>query len=203
MRCIRLGCAAVGPGRQNGRERREGPLHRLGREGKNRDIKPRGNMSSGMFTFRASKHMATAFAAGFAGTYAAMSATRPAQSQAQGNKKYMLAGSEGPEWASHVLAKRPWSVHSACIAANSPIEDRCATRAMPCITPARTTRLCLAFVALLLRTNTRGRMVCASRMVVEPCAEGIVAGVFDGHYGPRTAEFARQNTRIMFTDALR
>jgi len=75
-----------------------------------------------------------------------------------------MAGAEGPEWVSHVLGKRPWSVHSACIAANAPIEDR---------------------------------------IVVEPCAEGLLAGVLDGHYGPRTAEWTRQNARVMMTEALR
>jgi hypothetical protein len=83
---------------------------------------------SAMFSFRAGRKMATAFAAGFAGTYTAISTAKAAHAQAPGNERYMLAGADGPEWASHVLGKSRWNVHSACIAANDPIEDRSAYR---------------------------------------------------------------------------
>jgi hypothetical protein len=83
---------------------------------------------SAMFSFRAGRKMATAFAAGFAGTYTAISTAKAAHAQAPGNERYMLAGADGPEWASHVLGKSRWNVHSACIAANDPIEDRSACR---------------------------------------------------------------------------
>lgn len=41
------------------------------------------------------------------------------------------------------------------------------------------------------------------RIVVENCDDGaILCGVFDGHYGPRLAEFGRSNARAMFGQAL-
>ena len=83
-------------------------------------------MAGRVFSFRAGKTVAAAVAAGFAGTYVSLAPAPVAHAEAKGNEKYLMAGADGPEWASHVLGKRPWSVHSACIAANCPIEDRCA-----------------------------------------------------------------------------
>lgn len=41
------------------------------------------------------------------------------------------------------------------------------------------------------------------RIVVENCDEGaILCGVFDGHYGPRLAEYGRSNAREMFGQAM-
>ena len=41
------------------------------------------------------------------------------------------------------------------------------------------------------------------RIVVEQCEDGsILCGVFDGHYGPRLAEYGSSNARAMFSQAL-
>eukprot|EP00282_Hemiselmis_andersenii_P029204 CAMPEP_0169468554 /NCGR_PEP_ID=MMETSP1042-20121227/22977_1 /TAXON_ID=464988 /ORGANISM="Hemiselmis andersenii, Strain CCMP1180" /LENGTH=99 /DNA_ID=CAMNT_0009581909 /DNA_START=18 /DNA_END=313 /DNA_ORIENTATION=+ len=90
---------------------------------------------------------AAACVGGFVAGYSSLRERNTAHAEAihlSGHDKYMMAGADGPEWASHVLGKRPWSVHTACIAANAPIEDR---------------------------------------IVVDPCAEGVLVGVLDGHYG--------------------
>ena len=40
------------------------------------------------------------------------------------------------------------------------------------------------------------------RLVVAECGGGIIAAVYDGHYGPRAAEFCRQNTASYFAKVL-
>jgi hypothetical protein len=64
--------------------------------------------------------VATCCAAGLGG----FATVKYAHAASEGGERHMLTGAEGPEWASHILGKRPWKVHSACIAANLPIEDR-------------------------------------------------------------------------------